>query len=231
MATGGRTRARHRVGRASTSPGGCAMSRKNTVAALTTHVCVLIDYDTGHTELRPASDAAAHMGATVVRLRDAALSWGTVEQSAVLPTPVPIPLRWRVGAVPVVLVTAATWAVGTRRGRFSRLVRLACAGRDLPPATECQSRYAVCAVRWAARVLPMRWACLEDSTAAALLLAVARRRAEWRHGVATDPVRLHAWIANPEGKPVEEPADTALYTPTYTPDGPGPARADRGVRP
>ncbi|WP_405796628.1 lasso peptide biosynthesis B2 protein [Streptomyces sp. NBC_01506] len=70
-----------------------------------------------------------------------------------------------------------------------------------------------------------------DSTAASLLLAGARRRAEWRHGVAVDPVRLHAWIADPEGEPVEEPADTALYTPTYTPDGPGPAKAGRGVRP
>lgn len=74
----------------------------------------------------------------------------------------------------------------------------------------------------------MRWACLEESTAAAVLLAISGRRAEWRHGVATDPIRLHAWIADPEGQPVEEPADTALYTPTYTPDGPGPAtRAER----
>ncbi|WP_232788977.1 lasso peptide biosynthesis B2 protein [Streptomyces odonnellii] len=171
------------------------------------------------------------MGAIVVRLREAVLSWGTVEQSAVLPDPVSIPLRWRLGAVPVVLFTAAAWAAGSRRGRFSRLVRLACAGHDLPPATECQARYAVRAVRWAARLMPMRWACMEDSTAAALLLTVARRRGEWRHGVATDPIRLHAWIADPEGGPVEESPDTALYTPTYTPDGPGPARVKRGVRP
>ncbi|MEU9745846.1 lasso peptide biosynthesis B2 protein [Streptomyces niveus] len=207
------------------------MSRDTTVAALTEHACVLIDYATGHTELRPASEASADLGATVVRLPVAALSWGTVEQSAVLPDPVSIPLRWRVGAVPVVLVTAAVWAACPRQGRFSRLVRLACAGRDLAPATGGQAHYAVCAVRWAARMMPMRWACMEESTAAALLLTVARRRAEWRHGVAVDPVRLHAWIADPRGAPVEEPADTALYTPTYTPDGPGPARADRGVRP
>ncbi|MGX2994356.1 lasso peptide biosynthesis B2 protein [Streptomyces sp. JNUCC 64] len=80
--------------------------------------------------------------------------------------------------------------------------------------------YAVRAVRWAAWVMPMRWACLEDSVAAALLLAVTRRRAEWRHGVATDPVRLHAWITGPDGEPVEESADIAFYTATYTPDGP-----------
>ncbi|MBZ6173360.1 lasso peptide biosynthesis B2 protein [Streptomyces olivaceus] len=89
------------------------------------------------------------------------------------------------------------------------------------PATVSQARYAVLAVRWAARLLPMRWACLEDSTAAAFLLSTARRRAEWRHGVALDPVRLHAWIVGPNGEPVEEPTDTALYTATFTPDGPG----------
>ncbi|MYU51765.1 lasso peptide biosynthesis B2 protein [Streptomyces sp. SID7805] len=231
MAGSSRKHIGHRMGAVLNGLGGSPMSRDNTVAALTAHACVLIDYDTGHTELRPASEAAAHMGATVVRLQDAALSWGTVEQSAILPDPVSIPLRWRVGAVPVVLVTAAARVIGPRRGRFSRLVRLACTGRNLPPARAGQSRYAVCAVRRASRVMPMRWACMEDSTAAALLLAVARRRAEWRHGIATDPVRLHAWVAGPEGEAVEEPADTVLYTPTYTPDGPGPARAERGVRP
>ncbi|MFB6816290.1 lasso peptide biosynthesis B2 protein [Streptomyces sp. NPDC056347] len=171
------------------------------------------------------------MGATVVTLPGAGLSWGTVEQSAVLPEPAPIPLRWRVIAVPVVLATATVGAVSRRRKGFSRFVRLACSGRALPPATDSQARYAVRAVRWAAQLLPMRWACLEDSTAAAVVLRVAQLRAEWRHGVALDPVRLHAWIAGPDGAPVEEPADTALYTPTYTPDGPGSARADRGVRP
>lgn len=207
------------------------MSRTNTVIARAAHACVLIDYDTGRTELRPASDEAAAMGEMVVRLPEASLSWGTFEQQAVLPEPAPIPMRWWIAAVPVVFATAAVRAAGPRRNRFSRLVRLACTGRDLPPATASQARYAVRAVRRAARLLPMRWACLEDSAAAALLLTAVRRRAEWRHGVAIDPVRLHAWIADPEGRPVEEPADTALYTPTYTPDGPGPARVERGARP
>lgn len=196
------------------------MTRTHTVVARAAHACVLIDYATGRTELRPASDAAADANATVVKLPDAALSWGTVEQSAALPAPAAIPLRWRVVAVPVVLATAAVWTTGRRGNRFPRLVRLACSGRRLPSATAEQARYAVRAVRWAARLLPMRWACLEDSTAAALALKVARRRAEWRHGVTLDPVRLHAWIADPDGTPVEEPPDTALYTPTYTPDGP-----------
>ncbi|MGW8975108.1 lasso peptide biosynthesis B2 protein [Streptomyces platensis] len=212
-------------------PGGCTVSRTNTVVACAAHACVVIDYDAGTTELRPTSNAATAMGGVVVGLPDTVLMWGTVEQSAAPPEPARIPMRWRIAAVPVVLATAAVWAAGRRRNRFSRLVRLACSGRDLPPATESQARYAVRAVRWAAQLLPMRWACLEDSTAAALLLVLVRRRAEWRHGVALDPVRLHAWIAGPEGEPVEEPADTALYTPTYTPNGPGSTRAGKGARP
>ncbi|MGW0712339.1 lasso peptide biosynthesis B2 protein [Streptomyces sp. NPDC002643] len=204
------------------------MSRANTVTALTAHACVLIDYDTGRTELRPASEEAASLGATVVRLQDTLPSWGTIEVPAVLPHPVHIPLQWRVGAVPAVLIAATAWVLGRREMRFSRLIRLACSGRSLPPATRRQARYAMCAVRWASRLVPVRWACLEQSTVAAVLLAMAGRRAEWRHGVATDPVRLHAWIADTEGEPVEEPADTALYTATYTPDGPGPVtRAER----
>ncbi|MFT2017375.1 lasso peptide biosynthesis B2 protein [Streptomyces sp. 796.1] len=159
------------------------------------------------------------------------LTWGTVEQAAVPSEPGRTPLWWRAVAVPAVLATATVWAVGRRRNRFQRLVHLACSGRDLPPATDLQARYAVRAVRWAAQFLPMRWACLEDSTAAALVLRVVGRRAEWRHGVALDPVRLHAWIAGPDSAPVEEPTDTALYTPTYTPDGPGTARATRKARP
>ncbi|MET9148336.1 lasso peptide biosynthesis B2 protein [Streptomyces sp. NPDC004042] len=207
------------------------MSRANTVVACTGRACVLINYDTGRTELRPAYAAAATLGATVVPVPDTGLTWGTVEQAAVLPEPTHIPVSWRIAAVPIVLVTAAAWILPPRRDRFARLVRLACSGRDLTPATAVQARYAVRAVRWAAQLLPMRWACLEDSTAAALVLTVARRRAEWRHGVAFNPVRLHAWIAGPDGEPVEEPADTALYTPIHTPDGPGPARAHRGVTP
>ncbi|WP_424639255.1 lasso peptide biosynthesis B2 protein [Embleya sp. AB8] len=135
------------------------------------------------------------------------------------------PLHWRIGAAVAVVATAGTLALGRRRYRFRRLVRLACCGRALRPASERQARYAVWAARRAARLMPTRWACMEESTSAALLLALARRRAEWRHGVALDPVRLHAWIAGPDGRPIEEPESTSLYTATYTTDGPGPVPA------
>jgi len=134
----------------------------------------------------------------------------------------PAPLAWRLGAIPALAVTAAVAALGPRTGRFRRLVALATLGRHLRPAENTRAHNAVRAIRWASRVIPARWACLEQSTAAALLLAATGRRAEWRHGVSTDPVRLHAWVATSDGRPVEEPEDTSLYTVTYTPNGPGP---------
>ncbi|GHJ34467.1 lasso peptide biosynthesis B2 protein [Streptomyces sp. TS71-3] len=198
----------------------------HTVAALFPHACVLVDYDTGTTKLRTVPKQPTDLAATVVRLDEAAASWGTVEVPAVLPAYRRVPLQWRLGAVLAVLVTAAVRVGG--RWRFRRLVRLACCGRSLRPVTGHQARYAVRAVRWASWPMPTRWACLEESTAAAVLLAAAGRRAEWRHGVAIDPVRLHAWLVDQHGAPVEERPDTALYGATYTPDGPGPAREGQG---
>ncbi|QES59021.1 lasso peptide biosynthesis B2 protein [Streptomyces venezuelae] len=151
-------------------------------------------------------------------------SWGTIESAAALTRPARAPWTWRLAALPVLLATAAAGAVGRHGGRFRRLVRLGCIGRALPLASPEQAQAAVRAVRWASRIVPARWACLEQSSAAALLLALAGVRGEWRHGIAGDPVRLHAWIVDWQGRPVEEPPDTALYAVTYTPDGPGPAR-------
>lgn len=197
------------------------MSDLRTVSVLTPHAYITIDYRTGHTELRPMMRGSMPPpDGSVVRHDGSVSSWGTLEVPAVLPGAAPVPLRWRLGAVPAVLVTASVGLAGPRRGRFSRLVRLARVGRSLRPAQDAQAKHAVRAVRWASLLIPARWACLEQSAAAAVLLAAAGLRAEWRHGIATDPVRLHAWIADLDGQPVEEPADTNLYTPTYTPDGP-----------
>ncbi|MFI6350513.1 lasso peptide biosynthesis B2 protein [Streptomyces sp. NPDC050560] len=155
-------------------------------------------------------------------------SWGAIETPAVLPLVGTVPVAWRVAALPALLVTATVRLVGTRRRRFARLVRLGCYGRGLKPATHSQAEYAVRAIRWASRAFPARWGCLEQSTAAAALLVGLGRRAEWRHGIALDPIRLHAWIADHEGQPIEEPPETTLYTTICTPDSPGPPR--RGPR-
>jgi hypothetical protein len=55
---------------------------------------------------------------------------------------------------------------------------------------------------------------LEESTAAVLTLAAAGYRVRWRHGIATDPVRMHAWI-EAEKKPIDEPPDTIHYKPIW----------------
>ncbi|MBU3863574.1 lasso peptide biosynthesis B2 protein [Streptomyces sp. 4503] len=199
------------------------------VVALTPHACVTIDYDTGRTELRPLSGQPP--AGTVVQVAAAVPTWGTTDAPATLPRWAPVPLRWRLAALPAVLLTTAVRTCGPRRRRFRRLVRLACCGRYFTPATTRQVHYAVRATRWASRAIPTRWACLEQSAAAAVLLALAGRRGEWRHGVATDPIRLHAWLVNRYGRPVEEPPDTSLYTPTHTPDGPGPDLRDRRETP
>ncbi len=153
------------------APGGRAVSHAKTVAALTAHACVLIDYDTGHTELRPASEAAASLGATVVRLQDAAPSWGTIDVPAVLPPLADVPVRWRAGAVLAVLVTSAAWAVGHRGKPVTLCARYVgphgwfpCAGpawSSRPPPL-CCSRWLGAAPSGGTAWPPIRYGCCVD---------------------------------------------------------------------
>jgi len=84
------------------------------------------------------------------------------------------------------------------------------------PATPEHAATAVHAVRRAGWWSPGRTACLEESAAATVLLAARRRAIIWCHGVAADPVRLHAWVQTEDGTPVVEPPCTLAYTPTLT---------------
>ncbi|WP_459250002.1 lasso peptide biosynthesis B2 protein [Streptomyces youssoufiensis] len=68
----------------------------------------------------------------------------------------------------------------------------------------------------ATRHSPARTACLEESAATVLLLAARRLSVTWCHGVAPDPVRLHAWVETDDGVPVAEPPSTFGYTPALT---------------
>ncbi|MBV9163468.1 MAG: lasso peptide biosynthesis B2 protein [Pseudonocardiales bacterium] len=63
-----------------------------------------------------------------------------------------------------------------------------------------------------ARCIPANVACFEESTSAAVALALSGRHAGWRHGIVSDPVRMHAWI-EVDGQPVGEPPSTRRYTP------------------
>ncbi|MFD7532440.1 lasso peptide biosynthesis B2 protein [Streptomyces sp. NPDC059849] len=84
------------------------------------------------------------------------------------------------------------------------------------PATAAQATDAVLAVRQACWYSLARTACLEESAAIVLLLAARRLSITWCHGVAPDPVRLHAWVETEDGTPVAEPAPTLAYTPALT---------------
>ncbi|WP_240957576.1 lasso peptide biosynthesis B2 protein [Streptomyces barkulensis] len=148
-----------------------------------------------------------------VTVRPSETSWGTSESSARLDAPAPPPWSWRIAASVLLAGTLVTRHLGRGRTRFGRLVRLAEVGRNLPGPTRAHAGLAVRSVRWAARLFPARVACLEESTTAALLLAIGGRGGAWRHGVATDPIRMHAWICDVHGRPVEEPDQTGDYSP------------------
>lgn len=75
-----------------------------------------------------------------------------------------------------------------------------------------QALSALHGVRHAARFLPARIACLEESVATMLALTAEGYQASWCHGVAADPIRLHAWV-EADGERVGEPASTDLFTP------------------
>lgn len=148
-----------------------------------------------------------------VHLEPSQASWGTQEAPTQLNPIEAAPWRWRLAAMPALLATLAIRQIGRSRRRFARMVALANVGAHLVPATADGARHSVRAVRWAARLIPARVACLEESAAAALLLACAGRRARWIHGIALDPIRLHAWLDDEAGQPIDEPADTIQYTP------------------
>lgn len=86
----------------------------------------------------------------------------------------------------------------------------------LPAAPDEQAHAAVLAVRHVGWGAPGRTACLEESAAATLLLAWQRTSVTWCHGIAPDPVRLHAWVQTASGTPVAEPPATLAYTPVLT---------------
>ncbi|MGH3831417.1 MAG: lasso peptide biosynthesis B2 protein [Pseudonocardiaceae bacterium] len=140
-------------------------------------------------------------------------SWGTVERAACLPQLPPTSRRWRMLGTFALLATLTAREAGRSGSRFTRvLALLRFATRHGRPASSEQALSALHGVQHAARLFPARIACLEESAAAMLTLALAGYRASWCHGVAADPLRLHAWI-EANGKPVDEPASTELFTP------------------
>nr|WP_269134579.1 lasso peptide biosynthesis B2 protein [Spiractinospora alimapuensis] len=140
-------------------------------------------------------------------------SWGTHDSPAALP---PIPkaaLRWYAPALIAILIVLVIRDSGPQRLRFARLRAVSTQAtlrrRVLDPVTATSI---VRAVRRTGRLIPARVACLEESAAVMLILGLLGYGADWKHGVAVDPVRLHAWV-EVDGQPIEEAADIVDYTP------------------
>ncbi|MFV2172555.1 lasso peptide biosynthesis B2 protein [Actinomadura sp. LOL_016] len=140
-------------------------------------------------------------------------SWGTQEMAAGrIPLP-PVPTRTVLGAalaLSVVLCLLRAGRTETRMGRLIRLLSWAC-GHTTRNTSPENARRAVHAVRRAGSLFPSRIACLEESAAATLLLACSGHRVRWCHGVAADPVRLHAWIETCDRQPVAEAPSTLRF--------------------
>jgi hypothetical protein len=137
-------------------------------------------------------------------------SWGTRESfAALVPIPGSLPRWYALGACALFLILGGGRLDRTRA--FARTRRLAwrtAAGSSDRAAAEA----AAYAVRRIGRLLPLRVACWEEAAATAVALRWAGRRAVFRHGASTDPVRLHAWI-EVDGRPVAEADDITDYTP------------------
>ncbi|MBW1604755.1 lasso peptide biosynthesis B2 protein [Streptomyces sp. JJ66] len=140
-------------------------------------------------------------------------SWGTQEMTAGRGEPVRVPFGVTARAGVALAVVLGVLGAGRKRRRMARLVWLLTwiARRSTGSATADQARLAINAVRRAGLVVPGRVACLEESAAVAVMLALSRQRVTWCHGAAADPVRLHAWVETDDGHRVAEPPSTARF--------------------
>lgn len=137
-------------------------------------------------------------------------SWGASETPAALePLPPTFPRWYVLGALALAVVLSC--GVGSRGGAFTRTRRLVAKPArgtiDHDVALEVAR-----AVRRVGRLVPLRVACWEEAAATSIALRWAGFRASFRHGVATDPVRLHAWV-EVCGRAVAEADDITDYTP------------------
>jgi hypothetical protein len=138
-------------------------------------------------------------------------SWGTHELAAGYADPPRVPPGLAVRSCLALAVVHVVLAFGTRRARMARLTGLltwATTRYATRPADTERARKTVHAVRSAGLLMPGRVACIEESAAATLALAVSGQRVTWCHGAAADPLRLHAWVETDSREPVAEPPST-----------------------
>ncbi|MEU4377189.1 lasso peptide biosynthesis B2 protein [Pseudonocardia alni] len=152
--------------------------------------------------------------APVVVLPATGPSWGTQEAPGALPERGPLSPGWAPLAACALATVLLVRTAGRRTHAFSRLLRLVRITTWVArrPVRDTQVVAVLDCVRVIGGVSPFRTACLEETVAAMLALAVTGRRAGWCHGIAADPIRLHAWLSL-DGCPVGEPTSTLRFTP------------------
>ncbi|WP_145910831.1 lasso peptide biosynthesis B2 protein [Kitasatospora viridis] len=146
-------------------------------------------------------------------------SWGGTEFRAGLAPPPPVPRTRTLAAATALCVVHVVKAAGPEdeaMGRVLKLVHSASRTRRGRPATTREAEQAVHAVRSAGWYSPGRTNCLEESAAATLLLNMTGKKVVWRHGIAPDPIRLHAWVETVDGDAVAESASIGLFTPIFS---------------
>lgn len=141
------------------------------------------------------------------------LSWG-VQESSVQLGPMPeVSWKWKLLAVPALLITLAARQIGRSDRKFARMISLVkLSARRMSQEDRFAAQNAVRAVRWVGRYVPARAACLEESVATMLILGTLRRHATWVHGMTSDPVQMHAWV-EADGHQIEEPPSVKEYVP------------------
>lgn len=119
-------------------------------------------------------------------------SWGSSEVT----TAVTQPCRTRFTTTVLAGLALASVLVAREAGRrshaFARIIALLTAAARWPHrrAERAAAEHALHCVRNVAAFLPFRIACLEETAAAMLVLALTGRRVGWCHGIAADPIRL-----------------------------------------
>ncbi|MBV9012714.1 MAG: lasso peptide biosynthesis B2 protein [Pseudonocardiales bacterium] len=139
-------------------------------------------------------------------------SWGTQTVPVRLEQPSTSD-HFSLAATAALAITLAVRHLGTTHRALRRLTCLARWATTIArrEASVAEAEKSILTVRRTARLWPARIACLEESIAATLALALTGRRATWCHGVATDPIALHAWI-EVGGSPAAEPPSTERFT-------------------
>jgi hypothetical protein len=165
--------------------------------------------------LTPAETPAPWRTAT--RASTPSASWGGIEHQVGVRRPPRTSLPATLSAAAALALVFAVKHAGPADTAMLRITGLVAAAASTcrRPATPTAAVDAVHAVRAAAWWSPGRTACLEES-AATVLLAAHRLQVTWCHGIAADPVRLHAWVQTDDGNPVAEPPSTRAYTPVLT---------------